>query len=382
MAPRTSITNDTRKSLGSAPAEAAVTFEGEDSTARVETAGSIAELRDEWDALAKRLEAPPFLGPGWVSSWWRAFGDGTLRVLALRRGDVLAGVLPVAERRGRLTSPTNWHTPMFGPLAADAAATSGLFAALFASEPQRIDLAFMQGSAASALSEEAGSYRIAERIIMRSPFVAIDGDWDSYWGGLSRNLRGTVRRCRNRLEELGPVSVDVSGGEQDLDGLLAEGLRVEASGWKSRAGTAILSRPETREFYETLSREAARAGTLRLAFLRIGGRAVAFNLCLESDSVHYLLKLGHDSELDRMGPGTVLAAEMIRRAFALKLDSYEFLGGADAYKLRWASGQRSVVRVQAFAPGLRGASDRLMQTRGRAAAKRILALVPSRSRKR
>src|SRR5207247_10269646 len=69
-------------------------------------------------------------------------------------------------------------------------------------------------------------------------------------------------------------TLEVVDGSERLDELLEEGFRVEASGWKSRAGTAIASRPDTRRFYTDVARWASDRGWLRLAFLRLGGRAL------------------------------------------------------------------------------------------------------------
>ena len=161
-------------------------------------------------------------------------------------------------------------------------------------------------------------------------------------------------------------------GGKGLSPLLEESFRVEASGWKGERGTAVICSPRTRRFYEGIAAWASRLGILRLAALRLDGRLIAFNLGLEAEGRHYLLKLGHDAALDPLSPGTVLTAAMVERAFALGLESYEFLGGQDSYKLRWSQACREAIEVQAFAGSPLGTLDWLVQTRGRAAAKRVL----------
>jgi CelD/BcsL family acetyltransferase involved in cellulose biosynthesis len=334
-----------------------------------------APLADEWEALARRLGAAPFLWPGWISAWFDAFGRGELILLTVRRESKIAGVLPVMRRRGALSSATNWHTPLYGPVAIDEKATSTMLDGLFSLGRRRIDIGFLDaGDPTVRLTPAAsGAYRVTERTILRSPYVVTSGGWGEYWSARSPNLRKSVNRCRNRLEDRGPVKLEVSDGRGGLERLLEEGFHLEGSGWKERAGTAINSRPETRRFYERIAAWAAQAGLLRLAFLRAGDRRVAFNLTLETDSHHYLLKLGHDMDFHRAGPGTVLASEMIARAFRLKR-TYEFLGSNDDYKMRWASGCRERVRLQAFAPTPWGVIDGLVQTQGKAAARRLMSL--------
>src|SRR5690348_16425909 len=97
-------------------------------------------LAEEWDSLADRVGAPPWARPGWVDAWWRAFGSGELDVLTVYSSDGrLAGVLPVARRRGRVEAPVNWHSPE-APLVGDAAALGGK---LFAGRPRSAMLRYV-----------------------------------------------------------------------------------------------------------------------------------------------------------------------------------------------------------------------------------------------
>jgi hypothetical protein len=167
-----------------------------------------------------------------MSAWWEAFGSGSLAVFVLRRDGRLAAVLPVARHRDMLLSPTNWHTPGFGVVAENDAARLALFEAVVAEEPRRVDLSFLEDDAdVQRLRRAAERYRLFERVVIRSPYVPVESDWDSYWSGLSKNLRGTVRRCRNRLAERGEVAIEIADGKENLDRLLEEGF-----GWRPAAG--------------------------------------------------------------------------------------------------------------------------------------------------
>jgi CelD/BcsL family acetyltransferase involved in cellulose biosynthesis len=342
-------------------------------SAELEVHTEIAPIAEAWDELAGEAGVPPFLRPGWFSAWLTAFGTGRLTVLAVRRGGRLVGVMPLSRRAGVLASPTNWHTPLYGPVAADEQALREILDGILAQSPRRIDLSFLDGggSVARELRGLSGSRHYVERTVMQSPYLPIDGDWEAYWQSVSGKLRQTVRRCSRRLAEIGEVSLDIESGAERLNDLLAEGLQVEASNWKGRSGTAIASDPRTARFYTELARWAASRGLLRFAFLRVGGRALAFHFALESQNKYYLLKPGYNEEFRKAGPGTVLTQRMVERAFSLGLDSYEFLGADDAHKMRWTSDVHPRVRIQAFASSPAGAVDRVIQTHGRALAQRL-----------
>ena len=321
------------------------------------------ELREEWDSLADRTGAPPFLRPGWIEAWQRAFGRGELTALTVTRDGRLAGVLPLDARGGVLASPTDWQTPLFGPVAEDSDAAAELGRDLLARARRRADLWFLSPDGLGlrecvAAADAAGCRRIV-RTIARAPYVPVEGPFEEYMGGLDRKFRKEIGRLWRRLEDRGEVRVTYEDGSEGLDGLLAEGFRLEGSGWKERAGTAILSVP------------AAERGWLALAFLRLDGRPIAFDLCLEVDRVTYVLKGGFDVEERKHGPGTLLTHHGIERAFELGLDSYELLGQADDYKRSWTSLTRERVRLQAFPRSLAGGGEYLAWAYGRPLVKRL-----------
>jgi CelD/BcsL family acetyltransferase involved in cellulose biosynthesis len=333
---------------------------------------AVEAVRYEWDRLADRTGAAPFLRPGWIEAWWRAFGAGRLEVLREEGEGRVRALLPVRHRHGAVSSPSNWHSPGFGVLREDRAAGVALLDELFARRPAQVSLGFL-GALGPGLDELAGAaetagYRCLQRTLERSPFVTVDGDWEGYERSLDRNMRSDLRRCRRRLEELGRVVLDVEHDTAHLD----EALAVECLGWKRRTGTAIVSAPQTARFYAEVARWAAASGRLRLIFLRVDGRPVAFHLALEDDRTYFPLKGGFDPAFHAQSPGRLLIHATLERAFTIGLRRYEFLGGSDAYKLRWATEAYDRVLFQAFAPGPVGRARWVAFAYGRPLAKRAV----------
>jgi CelD/BcsL family acetyltransferase involved in cellulose biosynthesis len=264
-----------------------------------------------------------------------------------------------------LGSPTNWETPLFGFLAEDETVVKRLSHALFSQKTRSIDLAFLSptddGVSLTRAAAAAAHYRVLTESIQAAPYVATDGLWDAYQSRLRRKFRSELRRRRRRLEEEGYVSLEVSDGTERLDELLDEGFRVEGSGWKGAHGTSIGSRPATRRFYTDVARWAAERGWLRLAFLRLDGRALAFDYCLEHEKTHYLLKTGYDASYGKFAPGMIIRQLMLARAFSEDIATYDFLGvGSDyAWKREWADTQQERLFLRMFAPTTLGLLDRV-----------------------
>lgn len=321
-------------------------------------AAAIAEVASEWEALAERSDAWPCQRPGWLRAWQAAFGRGQLRVLVVHSGGTLGGVVPLLRGPGGLRSPTNWHSARFGVVAAGSEEREALADGIVGhSVPVRLSYVHRNDPTAGEVrrAAKAAGSRVLTRELPSSPYLRTSGTRDSWWERLSGHMRRELRRRRRKLERQGQVSLEIEEDTGPGDALLAEGLGIEGSGWKDRRGTAIRSTAQTLEFYTRIARWAQAQGQLRLAFLRLDGRPIAFDLSLEDRRRHYLLKTGFDPAFAPFSPGQQLRLEMIDRAFANRLDTYEFLGAAEPWKLEWTDATRPREQLVIVPPTVRGA---------------------------
>jgi CelD/BcsL family acetyltransferase involved in cellulose biosynthesis len=344
---------------------------------KLELHHEIAPLADEWDELADRTGASVFLRPGWFSAWRRAFGRGRLEVIAVRDGRRLVGLAALERGRFVLRSPTNWHTPLWAPLAEDDETLRALTRAIVRRARPWLSLGFVDAGtpALEACRAATASCRTRIYTLERSPYVALNGTWEDYQRRLSAKRRANLNRLWRRLAERGQVEFEVREGPDKLTALLEEGFKVEARGWKGERGTAIGSAPETRLFYEEVAAWAARRGALRLGFLRLDGRALAFDLAVEEGGVHALLKTGFDAAWRSFAPGVLLRERMIEHCFGRGLETYEFLGDTAEWKLEWLDATRDRVAVEAFRPTPAGTVGWVTWAYARPAVRRLAALV-------
>jgi CelD/BcsL family acetyltransferase involved in cellulose biosynthesis len=319
----------------------------------VDVLDALEPVAGEWGELAARVHAAPFLYPGWTRAWASAFGAGKPRIFAASRGGELVGLVPMQLRRGTLLSPTNEHTPAFDLLALDDDALSGLANAIFAAGAREVSVAPLDagGRAVEALciAARGRGYRVVVRQAGRSPYLRLGADLPAHERALSRNLRHDVRRRLRRLCEAGAVSVQVLDGGARLEALLAEGFAVEQLSWKGGRGTAIASGERTSRFYREAARWGVSNGWLRLAFLRLDGRPIAFQFDLEAGATYYSLKIGYDPAFERFSPGKLLAYTMVSRAVVKGISSYELLGTDEPWKYRWTEDVRERLHFRAFA---------------------------------
>jgi CelD/BcsL family acetyltransferase involved in cellulose biosynthesis len=304
---------------------------------------ALAALEDEWDALADQA-ANPFVRPVWLSAWWSAFHAGRPIVYTARSDGDLVALLPLTAKDSTLRSPTNAHTPLFAPLGRPDA-IAAIARSAFASQVGSLILGHVarDGAGLEVLARES---REAGRVTwwetgQRSPVVATSGDFERYRSERDRHTRRELARLRRKLEaEHTTVRVTSFAEPVDLENELRAGLDLEARGWKGQRRTAILSRPDTSAFYGRAAAGLAGRGELRFSTLEVDGRLIAFDFCVVAHNRAWILKGAFDEAARRYAPGLVLLLAEIERAFDLGLRSVELLGGADPYKLKFATAFR------------------------------------------
>ncbi|HET9251882.1 MAG TPA: GNAT family N-acetyltransferase [Candidatus Eisenbacteria bacterium] len=347
-----------------------------DSVAVLKGLDAVDRLAPAWNELADAVGAAASLRPEWVQAWHRAFGRGGLEIVTVRRGGRLVGVVPMQRRNGELRSTSNYHTPSFGLLAADAAALETLATALIRTSPRRLTVAFVPEEDPSLAALQAASRQARRptvvRVLERCPYLMLDGTWEELLATRRHQFARELKRRLRRIHSRGDFETDLQDGSEDLDRYLEEGFAIEASGWKGKKGTAIASSPNTRGFYREIARWLASRGSLRLSYLRLDGVAFAVEIAFEENGRYSLLKSGYDESYRSDAPGVLIRAAAIQGAFARGLRRYDFLGKEDAWKREWTSTVEVQVQFQSFGRTPDGVADWAAQRYLRPIARRFL----------
>lgn len=320
------------------------------------------DIEAEWETLVTRLDQPPFLRPGWFQAWQESFG-GDLNALTIRRGRELVGLLVVDRSPDFLRLPANTETPYFDAITGNDELRRVLLTTALSLSKHHLVIPCLPAEQRTVIDDfcaiaERRGYRLMMQPCRLSPYVDVTGTWTDYLGSQPKKQRHEIRRHRRRLREAGDVEIRVHDGTRNLEGLLAEGFRLEASGWKEEFGTAIVSQARLQGFYTRLAQWAAEQGWLRLVFLELDGMPIAFDYVLEHANVRWVLKTGFDPEAHHLSPGTVLRSHEIETAFDDDTRRYELLGtmsgSHEAWKAIWANARRELLRIEAFDGTLRG----------------------------
>jgi CelD/BcsL family acetyltransferase involved in cellulose biosynthesis len=202
-----------------------------------------------------------------------------------------------------------------------------------------------------------GRALVSLRPAMPSPFVTLGPRWHSPEACFNAGRRSDFRRAARRAATMGPVFHEVIAPDlSEFDALFDEAIAVEASGWKCERGSAMARQPDKEAFFRDWLREACAQGELRIAFLRIGARAVAMQLALVQANRFWLLKIGYDETYRACSPGSLLMLHTLGHAAREGLAAYEMLGGMEPWIAQlWTQENHDCLRLRTYPFNLRGA---------------------------
>ncbi len=302
------------------------------------------ELAPWWNRCSGP-RSTPFLRSEWFDIWSRAFlpTGSDLEVAVWSEGGEPKAVLPLSRRGPRHSALANSHSDVFD-LIVEPGADAAPEVHRWMGHLPVTRLFRLDGRSALIPSSPDPNWHVDRR--SEAPFMELTGA-DAVSPRLDRHLIKDVKRLERRLTELGEV-VYLDNADEVMPNALEECMRVEASGWKGREGSAIASSPDSELFYRELVELARDRGWLRICALLVGERIAAFELDLDYDGRRFSLKAGYDEYWSRQSPGKVLQLWVLEAAAARGLSTYEFGGVAEPWKLQWTDLLRPRVNALRF----------------------------------
>ena len=337
--------------------------------------GGFTAMADEWDALLP-ADAHPFDLSYWYRCWWHAFGGGReLAVCTVRREGTLTGAFPMFREEGLLKGFINGHSLTTRPLAVDHVAMETLVAAIQDGAKRGMELRGVPARDPGLAALEAAVGRASAMPLVAPafacPFVDTRGDYDSWRQENKHRWKAPLERKWRKMERDYEAEFTLVEAPRDLDAEVAEGLRIEASGWKGEEGTAIESSPESAVFYREMARAFQARDKLRFSWIVLDGTAISFDFCLLHRNRLYTLKSGYDEDYRGLAPGLVHRLAIIKRCFELGIDEHDLLGDEIGWKTRFSSGSRPHVNLRSYPRGPVGMAKYGYQAKLRPRLKRV-----------
>jgi CelD/BcsL family acetyltransferase involved in cellulose biosynthesis len=304
---------------------------------RVEMVRSVTDLEPyaaAWDGLA--ASAPTrvhSISHAWVSSFFEhlAPAGADCRCLLVFDGCDLVGVLPFTVSRRYFSvitksdvCPPNNDQTFASDLVCRCKDSSSVVGAVMDGLhhflPRAWELTFQHVSRHSQIVDCFchGRHSVLYHVKLDGygNYIRTDGTFDVYARALRPKFATNLRRLTRKIERLPGFDVQFLKGDEAAPGYIEDFLRLEASGWKGRAGTAILNSARESAFYRAFTKRLYERRWLEWHNLRVGGHVVASHMAIRSSPVLYLWKIAYDEDYSNHAPGNVLMLRAIEDAFA------------------------------------------------------------------
>lgn len=130
-----------------------------------------------------------------------------------------------------------------------------------------------------------------------------------FFARISTQRRSDMRRRRRRMRLDGHGEIKIYRGAAITPELVDIFLKLEASGWKGRAGTALDGRTSTRDF----AHAAFSGPNAELSILTFNGEPIAADAGLSAGGALHTVKTSYNEDMSRYAPGMMLAVQQLRR---------------------------------------------------------------------
>jgi hypothetical protein len=293
---------------------------------------------NQWRRLSEcAIEPNGYYLPSWELAV-NSFASGRTGVSALSaRGDTtpenasgLIGLLPVISlmRACKIPLPALVSAHPYGtlctpPLDRDRAreAVTRLLHAARQSGAHALILrdVTLDGAAMNTFGEVLRREDLRPRVLQWQLRACLDATRDA--DELLRDALGAkklkeLRRQRHRLAEHGAVRFDVARTREEVAAALEDFLRLEASGWKGKRGTALIQDDGDAAFIRRAAPALAETGQFEIVTLHAGATPVAAGLVLRHQDRAFFFKLGIDERFAKASPGVQLTLDLTRHLCA------------------------------------------------------------------
>ena len=119
-----------------------------------------------------------------------------------------------------------------------------------------------------------------------------------------------MRRQWNHLEKIGEVKYSVARQPHEVRHRMEEFLLLEASGWKGKKRTAMLSDRYRAAFAREAVNNLAEVDAARIHTIDVDGHAIASLIVLMMNGEAYTWKTAYDESFARFSPGKLLMAQL------------------------------------------------------------------------
>jgi len=308
--------------------------------------------QDSWQQFNYETIASPLLDQAFISPLLCMFGSGK-EILACYKKSNRLKAMAILTPHGK----GSWSTfqPSQAPLGAWMHGNDVNWPELLPSLIKRLPgfplvLGItQQDPALAARPEDSGSIKTFDYI--RTARISVRGDFYNYWATRGKNLRQNMKKQRNKLQnDATTARLQISTEPDAVAQAIADYGKIESTGWKGKAGTAIHPSNAQGKFYQILLEEFCRQGAGRIYRYWYDDHVVAMDLCIEGNDSIIILKTAYDEHIgNTTSPALLMRQEIFKQLFDDGiLKRIEFYGKVMDWHTKWAYEVRTIYHINQY----------------------------------
>lgn len=329
---------------------------------RINTLAEFGSLREEWNCLLAASGSESIhLRHEWLYTWATHFlTNKDLLVLRIREGNESIGFVPLQLRTIRLKGMLPYRQVLFlGDPESDFSDfiltrdRERVLRTIFTTLNKRMQwgevllhnipdtspnlkvLKDILGHESATLREQTKCYYIDTQA----------ATWEQYYATTSKSfVQQDLRRLHNHLRDKNWEVVESPLTDIPREIETIQFLHSCSQARKARGSYYASDR--YRRFIAAMMEELKRFGEIRLFYLLLDKKPIAFVLGFHFRKIFYYWNIGFDSAHQKLSPSKVLLAGVIQRCFHSGVNEFNFMRGDSDYKTRWTKQFRSNFQIR------------------------------------
>ena len=325
----------------------------------IDTIDEFLDIEHTWNRLYEDAGVSnPFLSWQWQKLWIAQFCDlSSIRfVLAVNESEIIA-IAPFDLKGNKITL-------LGDPFFAD-------YADIICSEPRdvvineiikaisdgvnwtTIDLFTLPGTSKNIahLLESCKAVAPYSEVICihANPYTDTFGKFEDYYKARKKSIRSEMVRTRNILNKICQDWVFISA--QTIDEkkeIYAALVDFHLERQKDKVGTSIFDSLTNIQFFENLLASEKLTWQIDMSGIKVDGKFITASISIVENDIFYYWIPSFSPSFSKGSIGSFHVMLLIESCFDSHIKRFDFMGGDEAYKLKWSNGSYNNYRILAY----------------------------------
>ena len=300
----------------------------------------------------------PFLSWEWNRSWLESFHEvGDVRIIVISEGDSIVCIAPLLIHNSRLSFLADDFFADYSDFITtnDKAFDYELLIDII------IDLKGWKKLSLATIPESSGSIKRLGKALKNislkteikcihlNPIIDTTGNFEDYLTSRSNGIRQELRRSKNKLDKTYSTwEFFEAETPQDRRQVMESLIRLHLARQSGKVGTSIFQEEKNAQFYLDLAANTNPPWRLHLAGIQVDGELITASISIIYQDVLYYWITAFDNKVGGGSIGNLHVKFLAEKCFREGYKRLDFMGGTEAYKLRWATDTYQNFEVVAY----------------------------------